>query len=81
MLRPPAQGDSGCMSDGLSPREREVLALLAAGHTNREVASLLCISVRTAESHRASIIRKLGVTTRAGLVQYAVAGGYFNVFK
>jgi DNA-binding CsgD family transcriptional regulator len=68
-------------ADGLSPREREVLALLAAGHTNREVASLLCISVRTAESHRASIIRKLGVTTRAGLVQYAVAGGYFNVFR
>ena len=81
MLRPMRRPILGCMSDGLSPREREVLALLAAGHTNREVASLLCISVRTAESHRASIIRKLGVTTRAGLVQYAVAGGYFNVFK
>ena len=81
MLRPPRRTILGCMSDGLSPREREVLALLAAGHTNREVASLLCISVRTAESHRASIMRKLGVRTRAALVQCAVAGGYFSVFK
>ncbi len=68
-------------ADPLSPREREVLALLAAGHTNREVASQLYISVRTAESHRASIMRKLGITTRAGLVRYALAAGYFSVFK
>lgn len=59
----------------LSRRELEVLRLLALGHTNREVAELLFISVRTAESHRASILRKLRVTTRADLVRYAFEEG------
>jgi len=57
----------------LSTREREVLELLALGHTNREVGRLLHISVRTAEFHRASIQRKLGLTARAELVQFALA--------
>lgn len=55
----------------LTHREREVLLLLAHGHTNREIAELLFISVRTAESHRASIQRKLGTSNRAELVDYA----------
>jgi two-component system response regulator NreC len=55
----------------LTHREREVLLLLVRGHTNREIAKLLFISVRTAESHRGSIQRKLGASTRSELVAYA----------
>jgi two-component system response regulator NreC len=59
----------------LSARERDVLRLLALGHTNQEIAQMLFISVRTAETHRAHIMRKLGLTTRAGIVRYALATG------
>jgi two-component system, NarL family, response regulator NreC len=60
-------------SDPLSEREREVLRLLALGHTNQEIAKMLYISVRTAESHRAHIMQKLRLGTRAELVRYALA--------
>ena len=59
--------------DPLSEREREVLRLLALGHTNQEIAKMLYISVRTAETHRAHIMQKLRLTTRAELVRYALA--------
>ena len=59
----------------LTPREREVLRLLAAGHTNPEVAALLFLSPRTIESHRANIQRKLGVRSRADLVRAAAEIG------
>ena len=49
------------------------LALLALGHTNQEIAKMLFISVRTAETHRAHIMQKLRLTTRAELVRYALA--------
>jgi two-component system response regulator NreC len=62
-------------SDPLSEREREVLALLALGHTNQEIAALLYISVRTAETHRAHIMQKLGLASRAELVRYALDHG------
>jgi len=62
-------------ADPLSDREREVLRLLAHGHTNQEIAGMLYISVRTAETHRAHIMRKLGFETRAQLVQYAIDQG------
>jgi two-component system, NarL family, response regulator NreC len=58
--------------DPLSDREREVLRLLALGHTNQEIASRLYISVRTAETHRAHIMQKLGLSSRAELVRYAL---------
>ena len=61
--------------DPLSAREREVLRLLALGHTNQEIAKLLYISVRTAETHRAHIMQKLRLETRAGLVRYALDQG------
>ena len=64
--------------DPLSDREREVLRLLALGHTNQEIAKELFISVRTAETHRAHIMRKLGLATRADLVRYALANGYLE---
>ncbi|HXG75058.1 MAG TPA: response regulator transcription factor [Gaiellaceae bacterium] len=62
-------------ADPLSDREREVLQLLALGHTNQEIASKLYISVRTAETHRAHIMQKLGLTSRAELVRYALDHG------
>jgi two-component system response regulator NreC len=57
--------------DDLSPREVEVLKLIALGHTNSEIAASLFLSVRTVESHRAHIQQKTGRTTRAQLVSYA----------
>ena len=62
-------------SDPLSEREHEVLRLLALGHTNQEIAKLLYISVRTAETHRAHIMRKLDLSSWAELVRYALAEG------
>jgi two-component system, NarL family, response regulator NreC len=62
-------------TDPLSEREHEVLRLLALGHTNQEIAKLLFISVRTAESHRARIMQKLRLSSRAELVRYALASG------
>jgi two-component system response regulator NreC len=62
-------------ADPLSEREREVLRLLALGHTNQEIAQMLYISVRTAETHRAHIMQKLGLSTRAELVRYALSQG------
>jgi two-component system response regulator NreC len=59
-------------ADPLSEREREVLRLLALGHTNQEIAKMLYISVRTAETHRAHIMQKLRLSSRAELVRYAL---------
>ena len=59
-------------ADPLSEREREVMRLLALGHTNQEIAQMLYISVRTAETHRAHIMQKLRLSTRAELVRYAI---------
>jgi two-component system response regulator NreC len=61
--------------DELSEREREVLRLLALGHTNAEVAEQLYISIRTVESHRAHIQQKLSLSGRAELVRYALEHG------
>lgn len=65
-------------ADPLSDREREVLRLLAEGHTNQEIAARLYISVRTAETHRAHIMQKLRFTTRAELVRYAIDQGMLD---
>jgi two-component system, NarL family, response regulator NreC len=61
--------------DPLSEREHEVLHLLALGHTNQEIAAMLAISVRTVETHRARVMEKLGLKTRAELVRHAIATG------
>jgi two-component system, NarL family, response regulator NreC len=61
--------------DPLSDREREVLRLLALGHTNQEISAQLFISVRTAETHRAHIMQKLRLSSRAELVRYALDQG------
>jgi DNA-binding NarL/FixJ family response regulator len=59
----------------ISERERDVLLLLGLGHTNQEISAMLVISVRTVESHRAHIMQKLNLETRAELVLYALANG------
>jgi two-component system response regulator NreC len=64
--------------DPLSDREHEVLRLLALGHTNQEIAGMLSISVRTAETHRAHIMQKLRLETRAELVRYAISQGLLD---
>ena len=65
-------------ADPLSDREREVLRLLALGHTNQEIAKQLYISVRTAETHRAHIMQKLRLSSRAELVRYALEQGLLS---
>jgi two-component system, NarL family, response regulator NreC len=64
--------------DPLSDREREVLRLLALGHTNQEIAEMLYISVRTAETHRAHIMQKLRLQSRAELVRHALSEGLLD---
>ena len=64
--------------DNLSQREVDVLRLIALGHTNAEIAGQLYLSVRTVETHRSHIQQKLGVSTRAELVGYALERGLIN---
>ncbi|MBI4278556.1 MAG: response regulator transcription factor [Armatimonadetes bacterium] len=59
----------------LTPREREVLHLAAEGHTATEIAARLAISPRTAEMHRANLMRKLGLRTQTDVVRYAIRKG------
>ena len=66
------------LPDDLSEREVEVLRLVALGHTNAEISEQLFLSVRTVESHRAHIQRKIGRTTRADLVAYVREHGLMD---
>jgi two-component system, NarL family, response regulator NreC len=78
MITAEAEARAAAEADPLSDREREVLRLLALGHTNQEIAKQLFISVRTAETHRAHIMQKLRLSTRAELVRYALANGLLD---
>jgi len=73
----PHPSDDACV-EPLTPRETEVLSLIAQGHTNCQAAEILCISVRTVESHRANIMGKLGLRGRVELVRYAMEHGIFE---
>lgn len=64
--------------DELSPREREVLRLLALGYTNQEIAQELVVSVRTVESHRAHVMSKLRAESRAAMVRHALDAGLLD---
>ncbi len=59
----------------LSPREWDVLRLVAEGKTTKQAAAILCVSVRTIDAHRASIMRTLGIHGTPGLVRYAIRQG------
>jgi DNA-binding NarL/FixJ family response regulator len=63
----------------LTPREREVLTQIAEGLSNKEVASLLGVGVRTVETHRERIMRKLNIHSVAGLTRFAIAKGYVTL--
>jgi DNA-binding NarL/FixJ family response regulator len=62
-------------SEPLTPREQEVLKLIAEAHTNREIGEILHLSEKTVESHRGNLLRKLGMRDRVELVRYAIRRG------
>jgi DNA-binding NarL/FixJ family response regulator len=66
-------------SDPLSEREKEVLRLLAEGHTNQEVADILFISRKTVENHRANIVHKTGIQGKVDLTKYAARLGLIDL--
>jgi DNA-binding NarL/FixJ family response regulator len=68
------------VGDVLTSREREVIQLLAEGKTSKEVATTLNLSVKTAETHRTNLMRKLGLHSVADLTRYAVRNGIVQVF-
>ena len=75
---PPTTLADGAGLLALSPRERQVFDLLAAGHTNREIADLIGVGVKSVETYRARVFEKLGIKTRAELVRYAMATGVLH---
>jgi len=69
-----ADPDAG-PTEPLTPREQEVLKLIAEAHTNREIGEILHLSEKTVESHRGNLLRKLGMRDRVELVRYAIRRG------
>jgi DNA-binding NarL/FixJ family response regulator len=67
--------DAAALTQPISERERDVLLLLALGYTNQQIAAMLFVSPRTVDTHRAHIMQKLKLETRAELVLYALANG------
>jgi DNA-binding NarL/FixJ family response regulator len=74
--RQPKPGDQA--QTALSDREAEVLRLIALGYSNKEVAEQLRISVKTVEAHKANCLKKLGITSRIGIVRYAILQGWLR---
>jgi DNA-binding NarL/FixJ family response regulator len=71
-LEDPAEGDP---TERLTPREREVVKLIAEAYTNKEIAAILNLAEKTVESHRANVLAKLGMRDRVELVRYAIRRG------
>ena len=65
--------------DLLTDREREVLQLVAEGHTSKEIANLICIGAKTVETHRANVMDKLGIRGLAGLTRFAISRGIIAI--
>jgi DNA-binding NarL/FixJ family response regulator len=76
---PAAHGRSADPYDSLTDREKQVLKLVAEGHSNKEVAGLLDISVKTAMSHREHIMQKLNLHNRTDLIRFALQKGVIRV--
>jgi two-component system response regulator NreC len=74
----PAAPLRGAVTADITLREREVLTLVAWGHTNKEIASMLGITVKTVESHKANAMQKLEIASRADLVRFALAKGWLD---
>ena len=75
LIREWMQDDSSGPAEPLTLREREVLKLIAEAHTNRSIGELLHLAEKTVESHRANLLRKLGMRDRVELVRYAIRRG------
>ncbi len=73
------RGDHKGPSEKLTSREREVLKLIAEGQTNKKIADLLFISIRTVENHRANIMRKLQFKNTSDIVKYAIRKKYISI--
>ena len=68
-------------SDNLTPRQRQVLQLIAGGHSTKEIAYRLELSVKTVETHRAQLMDRLQIRDIAGLVKYAIRNGLVTAAK
>lgn len=73
-----SKGEQEDRFDSLTPREEEVLSYFAKGYTNKEIAEMLFLSVKTVESHKSKIMDKLGLRTRPELVKYALKHGLLD---
>ncbi|OGP73396.1 MAG: DNA-binding response regulator [Deltaproteobacteria bacterium RBG_16_49_23] len=78
-IRKAEMGERGFLDDLLSGREREVLQLIAEGHSVPQIASLLCISKKTVEAHKTHIMEKLNIHDKVGLIKYAIRMGLTKV--
>jgi len=78
IVAPKRPADGGSPLDALSKREREVLVLVAQGHTNQQIANRLFLSVKTIESYRSRLMAKLGLTNRAELTKVALDAGLMD---
>lgn len=74
--RSPRKRAAGKNTGGLTPRQREILKLVSQGHTNRDIAGRLAISVRTVEVHRFNLMRRLRVRNVAQLLRQALMRGF-----
>ena len=74
-----AESQSTLNRPQISPRETEILTFVAQGHTSKEIANLLSISVRTVEHHRAKLMDKIKIFDVAGLTRYAIRHGYVDL--
>ena len=75
LIRDWMAADADGPEEPLSPREQEVLKLIAEAHTNKQIAEILHLAEKTVESHRANLLRKLGMRDRVELVRYAIRRG------
>ena len=65
-------------SNGLSPRERTIVQLIAEGNSNKQMSDILSISIKTVETHRATVMRKLGISSTAAVVRYAIRNQFIE---
>jgi DNA-binding NarL/FixJ family response regulator len=73
-----AERVAGRAGDDLTPREREIVTMVAYGHTNKEIGAVLGISVKTVETHKANIMQKLEISSRAELVRFVLTQGWLE---
>lgn len=78
-IRKAETGEREALDDLLSDREREVLQLIAEGHSIPQIASLLCISKKTVEAHKTHIMEKLNIHDKVGLIKYAIRTGFTKI--